>query len=1647
MGYWHIVVGEYKLYPPSLAAMLRICVVFAAVGAAAAGVCSPAGRRVKADENASYVYPGSSDTLQQAAGVNVKEFMPSEGNLYSNPVDGSNAMYCYAGSPIGYINADMCCDYSQDTCAAHGFLIPNGNSLMSAIGNVENLKGDVVVPVRAQNCLTPTMRKGARSLQRSAAELVRPKPPAVPFEYTSNGQSACDCRNDRLKLNVYKESIVSGNASHWQKHLQTKLRHQTAQPNFDQSSAGTCLFYRAGWAFENEIGTVPLIPTKNLNANGTHRLRVDVTDAEIPLTNDGGVNLPCGKQFSSDDDINYCFLDIPDDLTPRYVSQRHANQLSKFCEDNEGDGFKLMRCCMKVTFGSLKPIYAIKADVLAAAACRNVNEATNNGDGKMHTMFEMEGPLSTPSLEQKHNMGYSEIPVGLIYPDETTAQFRKDNNENGYHEVCTLEEDAGAQCDGYTANTPNRAPPDQTTPDDLARIENTCIIPSTTIGGTPPGFMPEYAASLYNMHARDIDASYSCKDPDAIAVLIQATGDDGDKCKKLKTWSQMKPSTYYSAAGIPLPTAQWLSKSNECAYTSVAAERNPDNRPDDIFGLKLECKQKGILGDSPYETVSPAAGATDDQEIWRTIATNCGQTDQGCKFTPQYSYQSTTYSSAGASFDVLSSKVGCLAKAQAATDPSVGETDESIVFLSAAPRVQGTVHPIYDAGGYIGGSFSNPGFRYDPGTPSFDGTDQELWVTTPDGSGALTLDTLPQLPGEVTSLTGALVIDDHCRIHNYRGARDNPKSVSIAGEYPRFMDVGRPNQQPHYDKCYDGSNTGAQIQMVGSQSFFDLYGRGGGENTNPYVSNNNVGWSNQFTTNEKNNPYEMFRINVPNLAPSQSICGAFSIDMCLDICNMAKHKQEEGFGITKVVLGSLLTIGSGGLLGTVVGGAVAGSGANQLSSIANAADGSATVYPFGIDQIWPMFTRATFEITNPVAKFEARFVRHAYEAYPSNIAEKSATAATSGGWKDSARAFPAQPFAAQLGCHTAENGGDFKQFIPNLDLVAHREVFTTTDEKSDEQVVFGTLGKKDLPGVLQDSHYYLHKDGLPYAPRREDKWLKCGLCGLYTTIPDNTEEYGYVTPRIDDCKIGNKYMRYGLNEAQNLIDTNIASYWRWANHTNNQNTIELQFGYLEPSGGKILLFDVDAPNTDDSIMVQRLLGRNFTHPNSVLTHPLCTGDASSELGVCAMNATLHLQWEHAIVCRDDTKSFSAACINPVWANDHKITLPSSPNYEPTAERLSYCAAPDPDFKDEDEYTGIHSMYHTVNSGRDPTFVMCDNDRFNEEERRVFCMGSQASIPGRMSVMGIRLRARKSIEDVCYIPDLAAKPNDVGRCILFPDDPELWTLAKLSEALQGQPQATYVVNLVPISFTFLERMSYWTTAVETTWFNDPIPKSQPTTLKNAYSDANINVSLMAQYNRIDWSASAQIAPEMCQSGGPSAVGEAKAFGLLWYLVESLRLPNNNFSIAALDGDLAKGESQTKVFRESEVYSGFPDINARIGTRGLILRSAFGEAARARAEELAPAKMKVRFSKVMKAKFDGIPADSITQTCTRVYSEGQVCPARVRRRGRAHPPVNPLPSGSNVRHPVCPRRRRLPESVVGGQDAGRNFRRRRPEFQAG
>lgn len=1209
----------------------------AAVGVANAR-CLPGGRPVSS-ANGSYVDDGGESVVQRRIGLQQKDWMPSAGDLYYTQVKGSK-MACYAGSPIGYVTAGMCCELSESgVCASTDFLKPEGGSFVTAIGDIANIKDDVNVPVKVDYCSTPTMLK-AEGLKRDALEMEKVHPPAVPYEFVSPGKSACDCRNDRLELHVDKQNLGSADFTAWQDIMNKKLNFFGTRPAFNAgTSGGTCMFVNAGYGFEGGRATVPLIPSDKLNPKGRRRLKADVATGTIPFIEGKALDLPCGGEFDINLDVNYCFHDERSDNTPRYVPQKRVNKLAEFCarmdttqEKQPEDVLKASRCCMKMTIEGTETqtLYTIKADVFASAACRKVNEAVNNGDGKMHA--EMPGPMS--SLSEMHNRGRDgglKSTIGLLYTDldVPTDQFRSTVDKAGFHAVCVLEEDIAARCTAY-----NSVP----AVDHLERIENTCIIPERTITGEPTVAIPEYAASLYNMHAQSVAEEYTCKDPDAIATLITAQTARGTACEKLKSWSKMNPGVYYRDSGIPLPSARFLGKG--CEFDSAAVERvNPGGQLKGLFTCKKP--QNAALDSAPRETVSPASSSTAPDDAWQKIISNCGQND-GCKTTPQYSYQSETYTKQNrAPFPVLTEKETCVNKARNPDDSSVTmvivDGAEHILFTRAAPRVVGIVHPIYEGGGYLGGTSGSPGRQYNPGEPTTeDFVEEEIWVTEPSGeSAAFSVLSNPPFPGEITSITGALVIDDRCRVHNYRGARElydgnGNTAIPIAGQFPRFMDIGM--QKSHRDRC---SAEGVPSQQVGAQTFFDLYGRGGAVPDPP-------------------REYALVVNNI--LASSPVVCATYNIGGCLDKCDRKKYDAAVAASTTAEVLGiatGVLGLFSRSPLTAVGGGALGVSAARGRETIEMSPEGAATLVNIDSNNAWLTLARGIFAFANPVAKHRARFVRDAYNNYPSNLAavedpnirpdRRYVT------WVDGVQALPAQTLAAQLGCRTAATNGQFKRELSRLDNGAHLEIFHTTQVDSDEEMAFTLVGKDKLPWTIEgtEGHFVLQKDDKTYTPARDEELAGCGLCTLYTPVPDYIYGQGWATPQVEGCNFDGHPMRYSLGANENLQNEALAMTWSEIGGAPTKVTLE--YGYLI-GNGKVMVWTDGGDETDrksPQIMVQRLLGRNLTSPRSPLTEPLCVGDASSELGVCHMAKSLHQQWDHAITCKDHTKSFTQSCINPV----------------------------------------------------------------------------------------------------------------------------------------------------------------------------------------------------------------------------------------------------------------------------------------------------------------------------------------------------------------------------------------------------------------
>jgi hypothetical protein len=1145
--------------------MLRQALVAALVPVVWGGACSPEGRRVNADRNVSVVFPGSNESFEQAAGVDVKEFMPSEGNLYVLKVQGSSAMYCFAGSPVGYLNADMCCDDGAGICAAEGFFSVVDNT--SALDGFNTMENGATVSVFVQECNTPTKRKGARSLQRTATQLMDTNPPAVPYEYSGGGLSACDCLNEKLELHEVKSGTGKDatDVNNWKRVMEMKLGESSTTPVLPDTSGGTCLFYKAGWGFESdEEQIVPIIPPRPMNGNSTGgRMQASTEDAIIDFS--ANIELPCNGAFNINNDINFCFYNIADDDTVRFVSQEAVDTLSTFCYDSQyfdetHDMFiKAMRCCMQVTFETSEgthQVYAIKADIMSAAGCRNVNNAVNNGDGRMHHAIPAgKSPSQEEMFDISDGTGETE---SVLYGSFDETSFRKNSGESGFHQVCTALSDVGATCDVYKSKSTKKTGSDQ------RRVENTCTIPDKLVTNTPNTFHPEYAASLYNMHAKNVPSDYDCKDKSSIAPLILNTEAEEDHCRQLKEWSNMKPSQYHSSGSIPIPSALWLADTralSDCDYLYTADKAR--TVPSGDFSFNCSMDRSSRVDATPLEHVTQTTGEGNDKNVWHTIGKNCGGDD--CKFAPQLSYESKVYEY-NKTINVMSEEVACA---------DIGSTDNNavvldggdIIFVTAAPRTRGIVHPGYEGGGYIGGSFSNPGYRMTQGAKAEPGDNVKL-VSSPNGRTVESVGVVPTMKGEVTSFTGALVIDDTCYMKNHRGARQARNVVPSAGQFPRFFDVDDRYFGPKSVTDEDGQPEGCldNTQLVGLQSFFDYYGRGYG------LQNNGDGNNNPYFSVQSTDPYDAYQKQVFNngrLKPLNGVCLSSTATGCIGYCDPVGEAEAQATAITNTVVGVLMGVADAaaavftdGLSLTETGALGIGSVAFSSTGISSLEDldsgveaitnsGSAQIHQLAdISDPWKYFLRARFTaLVSPVARSDVQFVEEAYLNYPSNLAASTEEKAddVDDEWIDNVRAFPSQMLAAQFGCHTAEYDGKFKKEDPIEDFtpVAHKETYTST-QNSTEQLDFAIIGKKNIAKYFGENHYHLQMgQGTSYNPVRGDAMHDCGLCSMWAPVAEEREPGAkprYITPRVDAggsrCMWDSeKPMRYSLDAEHNLQDT------------------------------------------------------------------------------------------------------------------------------------------------------------------------------------------------------------------------------------------------------------------------------------------------------------------------------------------------------------------------------------------------------------------------------------------------------------------------------------------------------------------------------
>ena len=483
-----------------------------------------------------------------------------------------------------------------------------------------------------------------------------------------------------------------------------------------------------------------------------------------------------------------------------------------------------------------------------------------------------------------------------------------------------------------------------------------CLMPRKDTFGKPVHAKECDATSLYNVHAFNVQKK--CEDIEKISPMIRgwALWKNVPEDQALIEWSKMPPSFYSAAGSIPLVPADMLVK-DKCLPNADARTFPKDRRRinyfDDLPGGNCTTKQnccpynivtKKFVDDGTgcvdqcdiyrnhLERVSIDLTAEDWKNLWATCSNFDAKNIYFCKLAGQY------YTDRGILRLVEGSQnpytkgddrhpycTGTYDAIPGEGDSAVLEDDVDILFVRAGPRTRGVEHPVWEAGGYIGGSGASPGFQYldrpqNTETDFTQGTEKsnEVPLISPRGS---TVSVTTDVAAVVDSITAegyaaALVADASCFRENHREGQTSD-FVAIPGLYPRWLDLSTKDDTV----CARLRGTKSPyMQEPLNQPFVDLYHRGGGATNKEDMTPFTLNWDFDnyefiLNTGEKKSLFsgqgeKYFRPH-PN-----GICVAPAPNGCQGFCDIAGRAGAiaatvgEGVAALALIAGDFLTDGA-----------------------------------------------------------------------------------------------------------------------------------------------------------------------------------------------------------------------------------------------------------------------------------------------------------------------------------------------------------------------------------------------------------------------------------------------------------------------------------------------------------------------------------------------------------------------------------------------------------------------------------------------------------------------------------------------------------------------------------------------------------------
>lgn len=836
--------------------------------------------------------------INRTRGVESPEAMPSEGNLYVHEFDGDSNTntICYSGSPVGTFSEKVCCDDGVDcdfiTVDKSIFSSPKEFYTYVQQQTPKSTK----ILTSAVECDRPSDRLTRTAAERSARE---PEAAPFEFVSRADESACdCRSALPQFHSENYDiQSTYAHKWATTLRELPSGPNllpniESFGACNFFESGYGWTDDSEQGVM-------VPLIPRRDLaaeerakvNASG-FRIPLFEGQKEPNMPCDGNPNLQEDVNYCFfGDELLAEHVIRPADARELSIFCSE-NPIGP-------ERTKPNRCCMEMTITSLDDapltIHAIRPDILLAAGCASVMRAPNNGDGAFHYFPGKNEPIS--ELYKKVSGGYRESQLQrdlFVDPDARRLGYERD----GFHQVCVparLEEEpprcfafspANVGADGFIGDGETatlledefdlasgsgpgadynervstlKSEPQTAFLKESRAFFKSCLLPETDSFGNPITTPGCDTVGLYSVQPFNFDEE--CPNVDDIPPFVQAWAsfNDIDLQKAMIEWSKMPPSVYSSSGSFPLPPVDALTPSTRRCFQNADArvkpkDRQPISTMDDMgeFTCKTDCcldpsqdvQNNGCQDQCsqflrPLELIEKDNNEEFTVDDWKKIYRQClkkeDQDKNYCKLAGQLYVDRPVFKRDEDVLPVYDRGTTETPYCEGRTDGAIVTDSTYIYFMGAGPRTRGLEHPMWEAGGYIGGSFDSPSFMREDSSTSFQNinltaqrADSQVQMVAPNGNLVGVQSATSSLGGKpiVETVLGAIVADPSCYMENHRASRTEPY-ISIPGLFPRYLDlISGPNTQCAGDLTPGGDGEG--FWTPSAVPFQDLYLRGGG---------------------------------------------------------------------------------------------------------------------------------------------------------------------------------------------------------------------------------------------------------------------------------------------------------------------------------------------------------------------------------------------------------------------------------------------------------------------------------------------------------------------------------------------------------------------------------------------------------------------------------------------------------------------------------------------------------------------------------------------------------------------------------------------------------------------------------------------------